>query len=103
MAITVNTFASESYRTDVGQTDTNEVIYKLNPAQTYVMDCYVTSAGTASMKIMTDTTQPSDFTAFSVANDGTQSSNFTREIYGCSYVGLDIATGTWTTKVRRVS
>lgn len=102
MAITINTFASESYRTDIGQTDTNEVIYKLVPAQTYVMDCIVTSAGTASMKIMTDTDQPTDFSAMSIANDGTQSVNFSREIIGCSYVGLDIASGTWTVKVRRV-
>ena len=102
MAITVNIFASEAFRIDPGQTDTNEVIYKLNPAQTYVMDCYVTSAGTASMKVMTDTTAPTDFTGMSIANDGTQTINFSRSITGCSYAGLDIASGTWTTRMRRV-
>jgi len=102
MAITVNTYATEAYREGVGQTDTNEVIYKLVPAMTYVVDCIVTSAGTASLKVMTDTDQPTDFTEMSVAYDGTKTENFTRQIVGCSYAGLDIASGTWTVKVRRV-
>lgn len=103
MAITINTFANEAYRADVGQTDGNEVIYKLVPAQTYVMDCIVTSAGTASLKGMTGTTEPTDFTSMSVANDGTQTVNFSRNVQGWSFVGLDIASGTWTVRVRRVS
>lgn len=102
MPITVDTSWSEGYRSNTGQTDTNEVIYELNPAQTYIVDCIVTSAGTASLKIMTDTVAPTDFSAMSVAYDGTQSSNFTREVKGCSFVGLDIASGTWNVKVRRV-
>lgn len=102
MAITVNANWMESYRTDAGQTDGNEVIYKLNATDNYIMDCIVTSAGTASMKVMTDADQPTDFSAMSIAYDGTQSSNFTRQINGASYAGLDIASGTWTVKLRRV-
>ena len=63
----------------------------------------MSSAGTESMKVMTVSVGPSDFTNLSIAQDGTQSSNFIREVTGCSYVGLDIASGTWTVKVRRVA
>lgn len=103
MAITSNTNAVDTgYATDIGQTDGNEVLYKLNPMQTYIVDAIVTSAGTATLKVMTDTVAPTDFTAMSAAYDGTQTVNFTREVKGCSYVGLDVASGTWTVKVRRV-
>lgn len=101
MAITIDT-SKDTYRKNSGQTNTNEVIYKIDPGLTYVVDCIVTSAGTASLEVSTDTVQPTDFTEMSVAYDGTQSVNFTREVSGCSYVGLDIASGTWTVKVRRV-
>lgn len=103
MAITVNGFVGETYRMDAGQTDGNEIIYKLNSASTYIVDCIVTSAGTASLKGMTGTTVPADFSGMSVANDGTQTVNFSRTVSGWSRVGLDIASGTWTVRVRRVS
>ncbi len=102
MPITVNTDDLAAYRANAGQTNTNEVIYKLQANQRYVVDCIVTSAGTASLEVMTDTVQPTDFSAMSIANEGTQSVNFSRLIEGCTYVGLDIASGTWTVKVRRV-
>jgi hypothetical protein len=102
MPITVDTQDLAAYRTNTGQTDTNEVIYKLNSADTYVVDCQVTSAGTASLKVSTDTIQPTDFSAMSIAFEGTQAVNFSREVTGCSYVGLDVASGTWTVRVRRV-
>jgi len=102
VAITVDINDNEGYRTGAGQTDTNEVIYKLNPANRYVVEAVVTSAGTASMKVMTGTVAPTDFTSMSIVDDGTQTVNFAREVYGCSYVGLDAASGTWTVNVRRV-
>lgn len=102
MAITVNTNQLNPLRKDTGQTDGNEVIYLLEAGMTYIVDCYVSSAGTASLKGMTDTVEPSDFSEMSLANDGTQSANFSRSVTGWSYVGLDIASGTWTVKVRRV-
>lgn len=102
MAITVNADTETALRTNTGQTDTNEVIYKLNACMDYVVDCIVTSAGTASLKVMTGTGDPADFSEMSIANDGTKTENFTRAVSGCSYVGLDIASGTWTVKVRRV-
>jgi hypothetical protein len=67
-----------------------------------VVDCIVTSAGSASLKLMTDTVDPTDFSAMSIANDGTQTANFSREVKGCTYIGLDVGSGTWTIKVRRV-
>lgn len=102
MAITVDTNNEAGQRIYAGQTDGNEVIFKLNAGQKYTMECRVTSAGTASMKITNAKDQQSDFSNMSVASDGTQSSNFIRDIYGCSYTGLDIASGTWTVEVRRV-
>lgn len=102
MTITVNTFDGDAYRKDTGQVDGSEVIYKLNVGNKYVVDCIVTSAGTASLKTSTGTTAPTDFTEFCTAYDGTQSANFSRLVEGCSYVGLDVASGTWTVKVRRV-
>jgi L-2-hydroxyglutarate oxidase LhgO len=102
VTITVNTFVLDAYRADAGQVDGSEVIYKLNASQVYTVECVVTAAGTASLKVMTDTDQPTDFSAMSTAFDGTQSGNFIRRVTGCSYVGLDAASGTWTVKVRRV-
>lgn len=108
MPITVNKKLLEEgqgYETATGQTEGNEVIFKLNASQRYIVDCVVTSAGTASLKGMTGTTEPTDFSAMAIANDGTQTTNFSREVDGWSYVGLDIASssgGTWTTVVRRV-
>ena len=105
MPITVNKQLVEqgsAYAVAAGQTNTNEVIFKLDPGLTYVVDCIVTSAGTGSLETMTDTNEPSDFSQMSIAFEGTQSVNFSREVTGCTYVGLDIASGTWTVKVRRV-
>lgn len=105
MAITVNTADKNTYRTDTGQTDGNEVIYKLDAKATYIVNCIVTSAGTATLKVGTTPVQPSDFTNMAAALDGTQSVNFAREVKGCRYVGLDIASssgGTWTVEVSRV-
>lgn len=102
MPITVDTDELNPLRTNAGQTDTNEVLYKLNPAFRYFIEAVVTSAGTASMKVETDTVAPTDFSGMSIAQDGTQSVNFIRSVEGCSYAGLDIASGTWTVRVRRV-
>jgi len=105
MAITVNTADKDAYRTDTGQTEGNEVIYKLDSKATYNVNCTVTSAGTATLKVGTTPVQPTDFTNMSAAFDGTQSVSFIREVKGCRYVGLDIASssgGTWTVEVSRV-
>lgn len=102
MPITYNTYALEGLRKNTGQTDGNEVIYQLNAALVYIVECIPTVAGTASMKVMTGDQPIADFTEMSVANDGTQSVNFIRRVAGCSAVGLDVSSGTWSVKVRRV-
>jgi hypothetical protein len=105
MAITINkslVTEGSGYAAAAGQTNGNEVIFKIDPGLTYVVDCQVTSAGTASLEVTTTTDEPADFTPFSIAFEGTQAVNFSREVTGCSYVGLDIASGTWTVRVRRV-
>lgn len=92
----------ESFRENAGLTNGSETIYLLDPAQTYVVDCVVTSAGTATLKTFVDPDIPTDFSEMSEVAQGTQTVNFSREVKGCTCVGLDVATGTWTVKVRRV-
>ena len=104
MAITVNTDSLAAYRTNAGQTEGNEVIYKLDAGSTYVFEAIVTSAGTATMKGSTTTIQPTDFSSMAEVQDGTKAANFIRVFEGASYAGLDIASssgGTWTTIVRK--
>ena len=103
MAITVNTGDKSMFRENSGITDGNEIIYKLFSGYTYIIEAVNTSAGTASLKLTLDDTAPTDFTNFTIAADGTQTSNFAREVSGVSYVGLDVASGTWTTRIRRIA
>lgn len=102
MAVTVDTDIQEDYRDDEGQVSGSEVIYKMNPNHRYIMDFIVTAAGEAACKLKTSIADPTDFSEMSIANDGTQSVNFSREFYGVSFAGLDISSGTWTTVLRRV-
>lgn len=102
MPISLDIFEHEEYRRVAGITDTNETIFKINPGYAYVVDCINTAAGSASLKVEAGNAQPTDFSMMSTAFDGTQSVNFSRRVEGCTYVGLDVASGTWTIRVRRV-
>jgi hypothetical protein len=102
MAITVKQQPERAYGSAEGQTDGNETIFKLVTSATYVVECIVTDPGTGTLKVMTGDAVPTDFSTMSEAQDGTKAANFAREVTGCSYVGLDIASGTWSVNVRRV-
>ena len=62
MAVTFDLDDHEAYRSDVGQTDGNEVVYKVDPDAEVVIEALETASGSARLLISTDPTQPAALT-----------------------------------------
>lgn len=105
MAITVNTelqtASDEGYVVLAGQTDGNEVIVKLNPRLATTFEAFPTAAGDATLKTSVNNTTPTDFTNFSADSSAVTAPTTWQFSSGLAYVGIDVATGTWTLIVRQ--
>lgn len=101
MAITTDTNRDEMFRQATAQASGDAVLFQLRPSLTYTVSAVVTSAGTATMKIYNGGDTPTDFSNFSEAQDGTKAANFMREVTGCTWVGLDVASGAFTINVTK--
>lgn len=102
MAITLNSNKEQIERTQTGSTDTNEVIFETYVNKKYSIQAYPTSAGTASLKTHVETAEPADFTNMSEDTSGSQSDSFQRIVEGATFVGLDVASGTWNVIIRQI-
>jgi len=104
MAITINKNDLGSWRaTEAGQTDGNEVIYRLNPLKSTTIEVVFTSAGSGTLKTSLSTQQPTDFTNFTSDVVGAVSANTVWNLApGLHWIGFDIASGTVTTRLNQV-
>lgn len=108
MAITVQTTRNPD-RSDTpfsevaGQTNGNETIFILDPEKKTFVEFIVTSAGEGTAKFSTQSDTPTDFTEFSEDSGGARTASFASSLEaGLRWIGLDIASGTWTVRVSQV-
>lgn len=102
MAITIDTNKSGLYREQSGQVSGTAVIHQLDPRLEYTVLASVDSAGTAAMKVEIDDTIAASFATMATVTDGEKSENFVRTIKGATAVGLDVSSGSFSIKVRRL-
>lgn len=103
MAITVKKILGTEVAFDgTGITNGNEVICRVSADKTYSVQGIVTSAGSASVKYKNDGVVPTDFTNFVTDTAGSFSSNFSRIVSGQSYIGVDVASGTWNVTIQEI-
>lgn len=102
MAITVSTNITKFMKT-AGLTSSAEQIFSLDPTKTYLVKGQLTSgSGVCMPKLDIDDSTPSDFTNFVDGLSTDASASFIYEVNkGARWVGLDIASGTWTLSVRQ--
>lgn len=104
MAITLNKSDLGTWRTDaVGQTDGNEVIYRLNPLKSTTIEVVFTSAGGGTLKTSLNAVEPTDFTNFTPDSGGAITANSTWNLApGLFWIGFDMTSGTVTTRLNQV-
>lgn len=97
-----NTVLAEAdYQIASGQTDNNEVIFRLDPGMRTMVEAFPTSAGSATIKTSLSEALPTDFTNFTSDTAAVTAATTWIIPSGARYVGLDISTGTWTVNVRQ--
>lgn len=107
MAITVHIlttgYAYENYFSAAGMTDGNEHIFQLDPGCTTLIEALLESAGSALLRSsLTETPLPSGFTGFTSDVSAVTETTTWNLPAGLRWIGLDVASGTWTIRVRQI-
>lgn len=97
-----NTVLAETdYQIASGQTDGNEVIFRLDPGMRSMVEAFPTSGGSGTLKSSLNETAPTSFTNFSTDISAVSAPTTWIIPSGVRWIGLDIASGTWTVNVRQ--
>lgn len=105
MAITINTSINPSELTKIRKQDseTDGVIFQVDPSRIYKVQVVNTAAGSANVGGLMDTDEPTDFTDFSFDQNGSYTSSFEIDVTpGNQWIGVDVISGTWDVKIKAI-
>ena len=96
MPITIKQLTTASDEA-LGVTSGNEVIWGISRTTKPIIQAIPTVAGTAATYVTNSATQPTDFTTMVKASSGDQTDAYQDILVneGESYIGIQVASGTW--------